>query len=149
MLEGEVHVPIAEARALADEIARAKDRRSSSAKAACACSSTGRGSRRLALERGRLLSSPPSMIFRDHNDFDAYAKGRGWLYDNSGMHQGQSWDWYFKQGSDGKHVLLRQKPDRAALVRIEGKTLNEVWSGQIADSAQFDEFMKVFAALSV
>ena len=85
------------------------------------------------------------MNFADHNDFDAYARGRGWRYDNSGMHLGQFWDWYFKQGSDGKLVLLRQKPDRAALVRVEGKTLHEVWSGQIAGPAQFDDFMKVFA----
>ena len=81
----------------------------------------------------------------DHNAFDKYAAERGWSYDNSGSHQGQTWDWYFHEGSDGKLVLLRQSPDRVALVRIEGLALSEVWSGQIATSGQFDEFMSVFA----
>ena len=75
----------------------------------------------------------------DNQAFDNYAAMFGWTYDNAGHYLGQSWDWYV--GPVAGFVLMRQPPDRIALVRYDGCTPSEVWSDQIRTDNEFDQIM--------
>lgn len=71
-----------------------------------------------------------------NNAFDQYVAKSGWAYDNGGQYQQQHWDWYV--GDIPGVLLLRQAPDRVCVVRFQGLTPTELWSGIIRTSEQFD-----------
>jgi hypothetical protein len=75
--------------------------------------------------------------------FDEYAARYGWVYDNGGRYRDELWDWYC--GDEPRVVLLRQGPDRVALIRLTGTTPDEIWSGPVADTAEFDRLMDLLA----
>jgi hypothetical protein len=76
--------------------------------------------------------------------FDDYAARFGWVYDNGGRYRGEYWEYYFRKDSD-LH-LLRQGPDRIAVVRFGSSPPTEVWSGRIATSDDFDQLMARLSA---
>jgi hypothetical protein len=71
--------------------------------------------------------------------FDEYAAEYGWSYDNGGSYLGQHWDWY--AGQTPGLVLMRQPPARVAVVRYDGLSPSELWSGQVATDMDFDRVM--------
>ena len=77
-----------------------------------------------------------SIALTTNQAFDDYAFKCGWVYDNGGWFQGEHWEWFVR--SETGVVLLRQPPDRVALVQIEKRTVSEFWSGRIATSTDFD-----------
>jgi len=79
------------------------------------------------------------MDLTDAKAFDTYAAARGWAYDNHGRYRDEHWDWY--AGPVPDIVLLRQPPNRVALVRIAELTLEEIWSGHVSTGDEFDQVM--------
>ncbi len=79
------------------------------------------------------------MELNSNRRFDDHAAHYGWVYDNCGSYRNEYWDWYF--GSLAHTVLLRQSTGRLALVRLEGLTPTEIWSGQISTTEEFDDLM--------
>ena len=75
----------------------------------------------------------------DNEIFDAYAAKFGWVYDNGGRYLGEYWDWY--AGPVPGVVLVRQSPARVAIVRYEGLTPVELWSGQVVTDLDFEKAM--------
>jgi hypothetical protein len=87
------------------------------------------------------------MALTTNQGFDAYAARHGWAYDNGGTYGGECWDWYARETPGG--VLMRQAPDRVALVRFQGTAPTEIWSGRIETTTQFDELMEILADYAV
>lgn len=78
--------------------------------------------------------------------FDDYAAEFGWEYDNGGSFAGEYWEWYSREEPTLK--LLRQGPDRVALVRFGGSEPVEIWRGRIGTRAEFDGLLELIAGLS-
>ena len=76
--------------------------------------------------------------------FDDYAARFGWVYDNGGLYRGEYWEFYFRK--DPNLQLLRQEPDRIAVVRFGGSSPIEIWSGRVATSDAFDQLMERLSA---
>jgi hypothetical protein len=79
------------------------------------------------------------MTITDNNTFDAFARERGWVYDNGGRYRDEEWHWY--AGPVAGIVLLRQPPDQIAVVRFEGLKSTELWSGRVSTTEEFDEMI--------
>lgn len=84
------------------------------------------------------------MKITDNNTFDAFVRERGWAYDNGGRYQDEHWDWY--AGSTAGTVLLRQAPNRVAVVRFDDLKPTELWSGHVSTGKEFDEMMNAVTA---
>jgi hypothetical protein len=77
-----------------------------------------------------------------NNDFDDYADRFGWAYDNGANYRGEFWDSSYVR----RHfLLLRKGPDQVCVVRFEGRTECEIWSGVIRTSDDFDRMMQSIA----
>jgi hypothetical protein len=74
-----------------------------------------------------------------NNNFDAYARQFGWLYDNSGNYRDEHWEWYL--GNEPGLVLLRQSPDRVTVVRFESHAPTELWAGRVVTERDFDRMI--------
>ena len=83
------------------------------------------------------------MDLADNQAFDRHLAQRGWLYDNGGRYREEYWEWY--AGPVGGVVLLRQSPDRIALVRFTGLAPHEIWLGHVSSFADVDEVLKLAA----
>jgi hypothetical protein len=75
----------------------------------------------------------------DNKAFDDYVAQFGWGYDSGGVYVGQHWEWY--AGPVRGLVLMRQPPSRVAIVRYDGLTPSELWSGQVMTDLDFDNVM--------
>jgi hypothetical protein len=62
----------------------------------------------------------------------------GGPYDNGGRYQ--------YAGPTAGTVLLRQAPNRVAVVRFDGLKSTELWSGHVSTEEEFDEMMNAVAA---
>lgn len=73
--------------------------------------------------------------------FDNYARRYGWEYDNGGWYACETWDWY--SGPVTGLILARRPPKAVAVVRFDGLTPSEVWSGEIVTTCDFDRVMTI------
>jgi hypothetical protein len=94
---------------------------------------------------GRESNGENNIDLTDNDAFDKYACQYGWEYDNGGRYRDEYWEWFV--GRSPSIVLLRQPPDRLALVRFDGLTPNELWLGRASTSQQFDQVMRDFMGL--
>jgi hypothetical protein len=85
-----------------------------------------------------------AMEITENKAFDGFVRERGWEYDNGGRYLDEYWDWY--TGATAGLVLLRQAPDRLALVRFDGLNPTELWSGRVSTSEEFDQMLKAIVA---
>ena len=80
-------------------------------------------------------------------DITLFTRGTRWSYDNGWPYQGQYWDAF-----NGPHfakedylVLLNEKQGTVVLHLDHGLT-TQIWSGQIADRADFDKMIESLAS---
>ena len=100
-------------------------------------------------------SHPGPQIEFTNQAFDDYAARFGWDYDNGGQYRGLAWDWYASNAHrwdrlpDGtiQHAVVIMRRDRSTVcaVHFAGREPEELWSGDILTSADFDHLRAIIA----
>jgi hypothetical protein len=95
------------------------------------------------------------MDLLDNQAFDDYAARFGWDYDNGAWYQGLAWDSYasnahrWERLPDGTVnqtvVIMRRGRTIVRAVHFVGRTPNEIWSGDIRTSVDFDRLLAIIA----